>query len=175
MGTINDTKKTTQQIAQQIAKQVAQEPLEILKQAGKQISETENSTPDSAKEPPQEKKEEATPELKKKIAVQDQRNLQAYEKEIEDIRREKIFADLQRRIAEGEIVNLTDIPELTREQIEVLQAQQAAVSSRKEEVEKQKPLIEPTTKQSRDLFGRGQKAQAEKQKTHVERPLPPSG
>ncbi len=172
---INDTKKTTQQIAQQIAKQMAQEPLEILKQAGKQVSGAETSTSDSAQQLPEEKKEEATPELKKKIAVQDQRHLQAYEKEIEDIRREKIFADLQRRITEGEEINLTDFSELTREQIEVLQAQQAAVSARKEEMEKQKPLVEPVSKRSRNLFGGGQKAQAEKQKTHVERPLPPSG
>jgi hypothetical protein len=170
MGTINDTKKTTRQMAQQIAKQIAQEPLEILKQAGEQVANTE-----APKEPPEEKKEQTPPELKKKIAVQDQRHLQAYEKEIEDIRREKIFADLQRRIAEGEEITLTDFPELSREQIEVLQAQQMAVSVRKEEAEKQKPLVEPSTKQSRDLFGRGQKAQAEKQKTHVERPLPPSG
>ncbi|MCJ7805686.1 hypothetical protein MUP46_03530 [Patescibacteria group bacterium] len=35
----------------------------------------------------------------------------------------------------------------------------------------EKPLVEPQTKHSRRLFGFGQKAQAEKQKTHVERPV----
>lgn len=39
----------------------------------------------------------------------------------------------------------------------------------------EKPLVEPPTKRSRRLFGFGQKAQAEKQKTRVEKPLPPSG
>ena len=172
MNAINDTKKTTQQIAQQIAKQMAQEPLEILKQAGKQVTGTE-SLPPKENQPP--KKEEVTPQLKEKIEIQGERQIQALQKELQDMKGQEIFADLQRRIAEGEEVSLTDISGLTREQIEVLQAQQVAERARKEEAAKQKPLKEPVSKPSRNFVPRGQKAQAEKQKTHVERPLPPSG
>lgn len=37
------------------------------------------------------------------------------------------------------------------------------------------PLVEPSTKRSRRLFSFGRKTQAERQKTRVEKPLPPSG
>ncbi|MBI4153677.1 hypothetical protein HY503_01645 [Candidatus Woesebacteria bacterium] len=41
--------------------------------------------------------------------------------------------------------------------------------------EVKKPLVEPSTKRSRRLFSFGPKAQAERQKTRVEKPLPPTG
>ena len=41
--------------------------------------------------------------------------------------------------------------------------------------EPQKPLVEPSTKPSRKLFSFGPKAQAERQKTRVEKPIPTSG
>jgi glutathione peroxidase-family protein len=174
MGTINDTKKTTQQIAQQVAKQIAEEPFEILKQAGKQVSGTEPQEESSTRGPLEEKKE-VTPQLKEKIKVQGERQLQALQKEVEDIKEQKIFANLQKRIAEGEEVPLDDYPELSREEKEVLKAQMLAVLARKKKVAEEKPLVEPAVKPSRKLFDFGPKTQAERQKTHVERPLPPSG
>lgn len=42
-------------------------------------------------------------------------------------------------------------------------------------MESQKPLVEPSTKPSRKLFSFGPKAQAERQKTRVEKPIPTSG
>lgn len=52
-------------------------------------------------------------------------------------------------------------------------AQQAGEAQAK--VEPPKPLVEPSTKRSRKLFSFGPKAQAERQKTRVEKPLQPSG
>jgi hypothetical protein len=174
MGTINDTKKTAQKIAQQAARQMAQEPIEILKQAGQQISGTEFQPEDSSKPPSEEPKKEEDSQLKQKIEVQGQRQIEALQKEIQDIEDQKLFSDLLKKISEGETIPLEDYPQLTMEQKEVLKAQMEAVQARKEETEKEKPVAEPDTKKSRKLFGFGS-SQAEKQKTHVEKVLPPSG
>jgi hypothetical protein len=175
MNTISDTKKTTQQIAKQVAKQMAEEPFEIFKKAGQQISGTEK-TEDITREPEEKKPFQTREEvqLKQKIEVQGQRQMQALQKELEDIENQKLFNDLLKRVTEGEIIPLENFPQLSIEQKDVLKAQMEAVKMRKEEEKKEKPVEEPETKKSRKLFGFGS-SQAEKQKTHVEKILPPSG
>jgi hypothetical protein len=172
-GIVSDTTKSAKQIAQQMAKQMAREPLEIWKEGAEQIKGQE--TEEAQELSPEIKRTQVSPEEKAKIEAQGQRQIQALEGEIADIEKQKIFNDLLRKIAAGEEVSLADIPELSREQIEVLKAQQLAVSARKEVKAESQPLEEPKTKRSRRFPGFGQKAQAEKQQTRVEKPLPPSG
>jgi len=164
---------SAKQAAIQAAKKIAQEPLEILKKASEQVGGTLPQAPSEETPSAEVLKTQVSPEEKAKIEVQGQRQVQALEVEIADIEREKMLTDLQGKIAAGEEVSLTNIPELTREQIEVLKAQQLAVSARKEAEAKAKPLEEPKTKHSRRLRIFGPKAQAEREKTHVEKPLPP--
>jgi hypothetical protein len=173
MNTIGKTNKTTQQIAKQVARQMAQEPIEILKEAGQQVSG--ESRPDkSSQSHSEEKKNEEDSDLKQKIEYQGQRQIQALQQEIKDMENQKIFNELLKKISEGEEVSLENYPQLTAEQKQVLKAQMEAVKMRREEAEKEKPVAEPVTKKSRKLFGFGS-SQAEKQKTHVEKILPPSG
>lgn len=177
MGTIGDTKKTTQQMAKQVARQMAQEPLEILKTAGQQISGAEAPTPDSSRGPlqePKEPKKEEEMQLKRKIEVQGQRQMQALQKELQDMEGQKLLNDLLKRISGGEIIPLENYPQLSTEQKDVLKAQMEAIKTQKEAAAREKPVVEPGTKKSRKLFGFGS-SQAEKQKTHVEKPLSPSG
>ena len=85
-------------------------------------------------------------EEKKRIQARDTRLIQALEEEIKDIRKQKEMEEAK-RIQEEE----------------------------PQKPEEQKPLPSVPTKPSRRLFAFGAKAQAEKQKTRVEKPLPPSG
>ena len=63
-------------------------------------------------------------------------------------------------------------------EIEDIKAQKKMAGEAQEsqpQEEPQKPLVEPSTKPSRKLFSFGRKAQAERQKTRVEKPIPTSG
>lgn len=151
-GIVNDTKKTTQQIAQKVAQQIAQEPVEILKQAATQISgvesEVKNENPNAPKENSQNIPSTNETQLKEKLKVQGQRQLQALETEIKEIRQQK------------------EQKETVEEQQEVIQKQQA------EQIETPAPQI--SSKPSRKFMG-GQKQAAQRETTRVEKPLPPSG
>lgn len=147
-----DTSKKAKSLAQQVARNMAQEPLEILKQAGQQVSGVE-----SARQPQVEaeiQKQGFDDEISRhraKIEMQSRRQLLALENELRDIKDQK-------------------------KQERLLAAQREAQAAEAERLkEKQKPLPKIATKPSRRLFGFGPKAQAEKQKTRVEKPLPPSG
>lgn len=144
-GIASDTTKSGKNLAKQIAKQVAREPVEILKQAQEQTIGTA-APPQEEKPQPQEK--EITPNEKAKIEAQGQRQIQALEKELKDIQ----------------------VLKANEKQVTV----QKPLAGEKKEEEK-KPVVEPATRPSRRLFGFGPKAQAQKQQTHVEKILPPSG
>lgn len=173
-------KKSTKQLAQQSAKQVAREPLEVIKTAGRQVAGAEKK--EEVKKPSDktsvpEKARDITPEKKRKIEKKGENLFQAYQSELEDIRKQEIFKDIQRRIQNGEDVSLIDIPGLTREQREVLSAQKKALKLREEEEEKKKEddqPVEPSTKIKRKMFT-GVKGKLEKLKRKTETRLPPSG
>jgi hypothetical protein len=104
------------------------------------------------------------------------RRMEALTREIEDIRKQNIFKDLQRKISEGKEISLEEYPELSMEQKQVLMAQMEAVKNQKAMANKNTLAEVPTvhSKPSR-RFGAGQKSQAEKEQTRVEKPVPPSG
>ncbi len=145
-GLASDTTKSGKNLAKRIAKQVVREPIEILKQVEKQTIGI--ATP-AQEEKPQPQEKEITSNEKAKIEAQGQRQVQALEKELKDIQ----------------------VLKVQKGQAEI---QEKVVAEKKKEEEK-KPVVEPASKPGRRLFGFGQKAQAQKQQTHVEKILPPSG
>lgn len=172
------TAKTAQNVARQVARQMAQEPLEVLKSARGQLSGEQMAYYQERlkKEATEEKKETQGDGFAQKEKTQSSRAIEALERELEDIRRDKLIKELQRKIAAGEAVYLENYSELTPEQKQVLMAQMEAVKAQKAQSETQKaPLTEPKTKTKRGSWLFGGKSQAEKQQTRVEKPLPPSG
>jgi hypothetical protein len=163
--------------AQKTVKQIVREPLEILKDVKEQtLGETLNSSPP----PPEKKNSDQEKIIEQQGKINDQmksgRRMEALQKEIDDIRKQDVFKDLQRRISEGEEISLEEYPELSVDQKQVLNAQMEAVRNQKaaanNNVLKEVPTIH--SKPSR-RFGAGQKSQAEKEQTRVEKPIPPSG
>lgn len=177
---ITSAKKQAQDLSKKIARQIAQEPLEILKSAKRQMSgeNLSNQGENTETRPIQavEEKNE-TNELKKKDTLHSSRTLEALDRELEDIRRDKLLKELQKGISQGEEVYLENYPELTLDQKQVLKAQVEAVKiQRAQQASVQgQALVEPKSKTPRGSWLFGGKAQAEKQKTRVEKPLPPSG
>lgn len=170
----------TAQVKQAIkksAQQMAQEPLELLRNATKQVTGVEN-LPNSNPEPQQEQsKEDVIPQeetnCQKKVAEQDGRHLQALESELKDIRRQKLFKELMKRIQEGEDVPIEEFSELSYEQRDVMIAQTEAVKNRN--VQQVASSVEmPIAKRGRKMGG-GQKGAAKRETTRVEKPVPPSG
>lgn len=184
-GIGSTTAKTAQDVARTVAKQVAQEPLEILKSAGAQVTGAESSSQQDNLTPRQPDGESAgqqggqalkQQELKSKAFTQ--RRMQALQNEVDEIRKQRIFKDLQAKIANGEEVALEDYPELSMEQKQVLKAQMEAVKTQmlnaKYANDKSFEVPSVSSKPSR-RFGAGQKHEAEKAQTRVEKPVPPSG
>lgn len=150
-GVIADTTKTTKNLAKQAAKQIAREPFEVLKTAGRQVTGMEAGKSAAQEAPQTADVQKPKPEevaLGQKIKEKDTRLIQALEAEIKEIRERKAREE---------------------EQEKILQAQE----TKKEE--EPKTLVEPAAKKGRKLFGFGQKGQAEKLQTRVEKPVPPSG
>jgi hypothetical protein len=102
--------------------------------------------------------------------------MQALQSEIDDIRKQDVFKDLQSRISQGLDVPLEDYPELSMEQKQVLKAQMEAYKNQQQASFQANVNEVPAihSKPSR-RFGAGQKHEAEKQQTRVEKPVPPSG
>jgi len=178
-NTAKQTGQTAADLAQKIARQVAEEPIEILKDAREQVigQETsrslENQTPKNQVEPSSQE----TEQQKVKDKAFSERRMQALQNEIEDIRKGDLFKDLQAKISEGIEIPLEDYPELSMEQKQVLKAQMEAVKFQKQQAEYQSPVNEVPSVSSKPSrrFGAGQKHEAEKQQTRVEKPVPPSG
>lgn len=174
-----DTTKSAKSLAQQIAKQMAQEPLEILKSAREQTTGIETSESLDNQFPDQNVNQQKKLEEQQKIQdnLRSSRRLEAYQRELEDIRKQDVFRDLQQRISEGEEIPLEDYSELTMDQKQVLNAQMEAVKFQKKQAEFQSQEKVPlfgSSKKSRRM-GSSQKQEAEKQQTRVEKPVPPSG
>lgn len=149
-------------------KAIGEEPLEILKSVAKQVSVSENIP--STEQP----KEQEHSNLNQVVmAEQDGRRLQALESELKDIRRQKIFNDLMRRIQEGEDIPFEEFTELSYEQRDVLKAQIQAVKSRNTQ-QTTNSVDMPQAKRGRKMGG-GQKGAAKREETRVEKPVPPSG
>lgn len=144
-GIKSDTTKSVKGLTKQVARQVAQEPFEILKQAGKQVVGGETLKYQAPQEVPQTQGPG--------VAI----------------------PELKEKIKEKD----TRLIEALEKEIEDIKAQKKLEEQKRLEEaqapEAKKPLVEPSTKRSRKLFSFGAKTQAERQKTRVEKPLPPSG
>src|SRR5258708_17165030 len=121
--------QTAKQIAIQAAKQTIRESNEFLKSTREQIAPLPQT---EVKQKPEQKKEEPKVD-EAKLANQKSRMMQAYDSELNEIRRDNLFKELQRKISEGEEIALQDFAEeLTSDQREVLKAQMEAVQIQKE-------------------------------------------
>lgn len=178
-GIGSSTTKTAQDIAKTIAKQAAQEPLEILKDAGAQITGAETGKPQENQSLSNENRQNQADTRQQQMKDQafSQRRMQALQNEVDDIRKQETFKNLQEKITNGETVALEDFPELSMEQRQVLKAQMEAVKFRQQQAAYQSSVQEVPTVHSKPSrrFGAGQKHEAEKAQTRVEKPVPPSG
>jgi hypothetical protein len=179
-NTAKQAGQSARDLAQKIARQMAQEPLEVLKDVREQVAPQEISPQNPQ---PAQNNESQNKTMVDQQKTQDKmksgRRMEALETELKDIRKQDLFKDLQGKISQGIEVPLEDYSELSMEQKQVLKAQMEAVKQQKLNAkyssEKSAPAI--VSKPSR-RFGaqmRGQKAEAEKQQTRVEKPVPPSG
>ena len=144
-----DSTKSAKNLAKQIARQMAREPLEVLKTAGHQVGGAETGGPPQAS-PGASSPKEPSVQDKARIEAQGQRQLAALQAEIKEIQRRK-----------------------QQEEIAKKQEEKALIAQQAQGQKKELPTV--PSKRSRRFFGFGQKAQAERQKTRVEKPLPPSG
>lgn len=177
-NTAKQAGQSARDLAQKIARQMAKEPLEVLKDAGDQVTgvETQKSQESSSQNPEtQAKMIQNQNELQDK--VKSGRRMGALNQELKDIRKQDLFKDLQSKVSRGIDVPVADYTELSMEQKQVLNAQMEAVKFQKQQVaytQSQERFRTPTSKKGR-RFGQGQKQEAEKQQTRVEKPVPPSG
>ena len=176
-GIGSDTAKSAKNLAQAIAKQIAGEPLEVLKTAKEQAMGVE-----AAENPPTESnvsnlENKTTNDQKEQIdKLKSARRIEALNREISDIKKQDLFKDLQKRIANGEEVPLEDYLDLSIEQKQVLKAQMEAVKAQESGIRNQESgLVEPAAKKGRQLFNFGKKQEVKRQQTHVEKIVPPSG
>jgi hypothetical protein len=178
MNTAKQAGQSAKNLAQQIAKQMAQEPLEVLKTARDQVTSPEGHIDN---QPPSQNIENSEKASENQQKLQDQmrstRRMEALNQEIKDIHKQDLFKDLQDRIAQGEEVPIADFTELSMEQKQVLKAQMEAYKNQMSKVKNQNTLSEVPVMHSKPSrrFGAGQKQEAEKQQTRVEKPVPPSG
>lgn len=180
-GIAQNTANSTKALAQQIARQMAQEPLEVLKTASGQVRGQEISPSADSPRPPQTHEEQQKlishqKELHDKMKAG--RMMEAFQQELDEIRKQKLFKDLQAKISEGAEVPLEDYGELSMDQKQVLKAQMEAVNFQKKQAEynaaQEGGSLFGSAKKGRKMGG-GQKQEAEKQQTRVEKPVPPSG
>ncbi len=164
-------KQTAQQIAAQVAKQTIHESNEFLKSAREQIAP---SVQPQQSEKPQEKKEDYKVD-EERFKAESKRLMQTYESELNQIRRDNLFKDLQRKVSEGEDISLESYQnELSFEQKDVLKAQMEIVQNQRKMVasqEKSSPLQVIAKKGRNAMMGMFKK----KNEQHVEMRQPPSG
>ncbi len=172
----SNTIKTAKQAAVDIARQAALEPTEILKEVKTQASPIEIQT--DKESPPFAQIQTSTSEgdIKQKgvqDSIKSERRLGALKNEIEDIRKQDLFNDLQAKISGGEHVPIQTFSELSLEQRQVLNALAESVKNKQKQAELQNSLSEVPTIHSKPSrrFGAGQKEEAQKQQTRVEKPV----
>ena len=152
-GIKSQVAKQTKTLAQQVAKQVAQEPLEVIKTGTQQITGMEKASSKPVQSQVPQTQPAPTPVDIEVLKQEDQ------------ARSRQLHENLEREIKEIR---------QKQEQKKIMQAQaqaQAAVTTEQQI----KPLEQPAPKRSRKLFSFGRKADAERKKTRIERPLPPTG
>jgi len=178
-GIASNTANSAKTLAQQIAKQMAQEPLEVLKDAREQTTgETIGQSDGQSARPPEDQQKLVQNQQELQDKMKGERRMEALDRELDDIRKQEKFSELQKRISEGEEIPLTDYPELSLEQKQVLNAQMEAVRSqiaKQQEASASGQLVEPGAKKGRKLFNFGKKQSVKQEQTRVEKPVPPSG
>ena len=158
----SDPVKQGKNLAKQIAKQMLEEPFEIGKSAVRQVSGLEtpinSGQPENLQKENQNISQENKQLLEQKQKAQGQRHLQALENELKEI---------------------TEMKKMEKQKEEAIQNQEDIL---KKEEKESSPFISPTSKKTRNLFaGMGRKPkqnntlQADRQKTRVERVIPPTG
>ena len=178
MNTAKQVGQSARDLTQKIARQMAQEPFEVVKTAEEQVISPEVITPnENSNNENQQKTLVNQQKLQDKMMAS--RRMEALNRELKDIHKQDLFKDLQNKIAQGVEVPLEDYSELSLEQKQVLKAQMEAVKNQKRQMaynESQKGFPLVSSKPSR-RFGadRSRKAEAERQQTRVEKPVPPSG
>ncbi|CAN5335939.1 hypothetical protein BH10PAT1_BH10PAT1_0580 [soil metagenome] len=156
---------TAQQIAQNVAKTVANESNEVLKNAVEQIF----ANPEVQREKQKPAEAPVAPVEKPK----DLSFLREYKTELDQIRRDNLFKELQKKITEGEEVLLESyVNELSYEQREVLKAQMEAVKIRKQAsvVQQNQSLPQIISRKGRGMLNSFKKQNQQ----HVEMRQPPS-
>lgn len=175
---VSDTTNAAKTLAQQIAQQMRKEPLEILKEVRSQAA-PESMKREENSASPQQNNQDSSQELHNQLTQIDknksERLISAFNKELDDIRKQKIFKDLQARISAGEKIALHEYGELTMEQKQVLQAQMEAVAAQTGNQSQNFSDVPSISSKPNRRFGAGQKQAAQKEQTHVEKPVPPSG
>ena len=172
-GVVSSGKK----VVRQAARQTVHEPLEVVKTAGRQVAgvEVQGAQRPGQSIPETQGPVQPTVEDEQKIRQRGERILEALEAEIEEIRRQKVFKEVQRRITAGEVINLTNIVELSSEQKRMLAVQMQLVQANKQKEEKVKnPLVEPGTKRGRNIL-EGMKGKVSRLRKKTELRLPPTG
>lgn len=177
-NTAKQAGQSARDLAQKVARQMAQEPLEILKDAKGQVADAETPKPqeNSSQNPDtQVKMIQNQNELQDK--AKSGRRMEALNQELKDIRKQDLFKDLQGKISQGIEVPVADYTELSMEQKQVLKAQTEAYQNQKSKMENQNTYVGVPAIHSKPSrrFGAGQKHEAERQQTRVEKPIPPSG
>lgn len=180
MNTAKQVGQTARDLAQKIARQMAREPLEVVKNAGSQVAGVEMQKPQE--NPSQNQNSEAQAKIvQQQNELQDKaksgRRMGALEQELKDIHKQDLFKDLQNKIAQGIEVPVADYTELSMEQKQVLKAQMEAYQNQRLKIKNQNASVEAPAIHSKPSrrFGAGQKQEAERQQTRVEKPVPPSG
>lgn len=174
---MNNTAKQVSQTAGGLAKNVVkntfEEPLEILKESGRQIAGIPSPDADQAAPKLQENN---LAEGHANDEVRSNRLIGALQREIEDIKKQDLIKELQAKISRGDEVPLSDYNELTIEEKQVLKAHMEAYKVQKSQSENRHLQEVPVVRSKPNRrFGAGQKHEAEKQQTRVEKPIPPSG
>lgn len=167
----SDLKQNAKAVARKMAQQALQEPFEILKTATRQIEGIPNQEAQQQDAPQPEEKKGPTPEEEAQKKAQEQRLMQAFSAEMDQIRKQNLFKDLQTKIANGEQVPLNDYPELTAEEKQALMAQAEAVKAQKAaQVQSQSETIpQIVSRKGRKMFG-GVGLKREQTKTETRQP-----
>ena len=159
-------------MAKAVARQMAQEPFEVLRTAGKQVSGQEKQPQKNSIPSPKENTHQKPQPLDEAAMKQKNlRRLEAHRSELESMKGQKTFEELQKRISEGEDIPVQNFTELSMEQKQVLNAQMEAVKNRKKAMESDKPLVEPSTKRGKGVL----KGKLDRIKRKAEIRMGPSG
>ena len=159
------------QIAQTAAKQLAQEPLEILKAAQEMLSPQSQSPISTASGSHPEAVDQ--PDISQKSST-DLRRIEALNREIEDIQKEKLYQEILNKIESGEDIFVEGVAGLSENQKQMLVQRQQLVTQQKAMAVAPKVELAQTSKRGR-RFGANKKDVAKREETRVEKPTPTSG